>query len=260
MDKPRANVNKCLKSIQDKLKIKPLLINFPILSGNKVTGIVDIINMQKITYDFEKNTDGHLYNIEKFDPKSNSDLWEMAYVFRNNLVGHLADLDEKIADHVLSDNQNISTEEINVALRKATIQRQVVPVLCGSALKNAGIQPLLDAITHYLPSPSDRTYDFVQFYESDLCAFAFKVIHDKHRRPLTFFRLYSGIMQSGSTLYNINKDCTEKASRLINVYSDEYHDVNSASAGNIICVAGLKQVYCSFIYFRWCQFTRIGRN
>lgn len=241
MDKPKADVEKCLKSIQDKLKIKPLLVNFPILDGNRVTDIIDIIKMQKITYDFERSSEGQMFRIEDLDSKSDPELWEIASKFRNNLIGSLSDYCENIADRVITDSA-ITAEDIDLALRNATISRHIVPVLCGSSLKNAGVQPLIDAVTHYLPSPLEKTMDLVQFYETDLCAYAFKIIHDKHRGPLTFLRLYSGVMNLGE-IYNANKNFREKPSRLIQVYSNEYHDVNTATAGNIICVAGLKKVY-----------------
>ncbi|VDI63277.1 elongation factor G [Mytilus galloprovincialis] len=239
MDKPKADVEKCLKSIQDKLKIKPLLVNFPILDGNRVTDIIDIIKMQKITYDFERSSEGQMFRIEDLDSKSDPELWEIASKFRNNLIGSLSDYCENIADRVITDSA-ITAEDIDLALRNATISRHIVPVLCGSSLKNAGVQPLIDAVTHYLPSPLEKTMDLVQFYETDLCAYAFKIIHDKHRGPLTFLRLYSGVMNLGE-IYNANKNIREKPSRLIQVYSNEYHDVNTATAGNIICVAGLKK-------------------
>lgn len=239
MDKPKANIHYCLESIENKLKTKPILINIPQMDGNKVIGVVDLIRMEKMVYDFDSNSDGQKFYIAKLSPEC--DEWEMASVFKSRLIGDLADHDESLADQVLTDSE-ISAENIQEALRKATLSRKVVPVLCGSALKNAGIQPLLDAITYYLPSPLDRTYDMVNFYESDLCAFAFKIIHDRHRGPLTFLRLYSGVMKAGDSIYNVNKEVMEKPSRLIHVYSNEYHDVTTASAGNIICIAGLKAV------------------
>lgn len=114
-------------------------------------------------------------------------------------------------------------------------------MFCGSALKNKGVQPLLDAIPMYLPAPDERYYDFIQWYKNDLCALAFKVLHDKQRGPLVFLRIYSGTLKPQSAVYNINKNCVERMSRLLLPFADQQIEISSLTAGNIALTVGLKQ-------------------
>uniref|UniRef100_A0AAR2JTK6 Elongation factor G2 n=1 Tax=Pygocentrus nattereri TaxID=42514 RepID=A0AAR2JTK6_PYGNA len=127
------------------------------------------------------------------------------------------------------------------AVRRVTLARKGVPVLCGSSLKNKGVQPLLDAITAYLPAPNERNHDLVRWYKDDLCALAFKVVHDKQRGPLVFLRIYSGTMKPQSAIYNINRNGTERMSRLLLPFADQHVEIPSLSAGNIALTVGLKQ-------------------
>jgi elongation factor G len=163
---------------------------------------------------------------------------------RTKLIESLADIDDTLADLVLADTDilQIPSDILQNAIRTATLKKHFTPILCGSALKNKGIQPLLDAVISYLPSPLDIHHDFVQFYTNKLCALAFKIIHDKQRGALTFARIYSGQMKSGATLFNVNRSCQEKIGRLVEVYADEYSDVNEADVGNIVAISGLKEV------------------
>ncbi|KAJ8349204.1 hypothetical protein AAFF_G00182520 [Aldrovandia affinis] len=109
--------------------------------------------------------------------------------------------------------------ELRAAVRRVTLARKGVPVLCGSALKNKGVQPLLDAITAYLPAPNERHLDLVRWYKDDLCALAFKVVHDKQRGPLVFLRIYSGTMKAQSAVHNINRNATYTVTRVTIVSS-----------------------------------------
>ncbi|XP_016358220.1 ribosome-releasing factor 2, mitochondrial [Sinocyclocheilus anshuiensis] len=120
-------------------------------------------------------------------------------------------------------------------------QKLFVVMLCGSSLKNKGVQPLLDAITAYLPAPNERNHDLVRWYKDDLCALAFKVVHDKQRGPLVFVRIYSGSMKAQSAVYNINRNGTERMSRLLLPFADQHIEIPSLSAGNIALTVGLKQ-------------------
>ncbi|XP_042307975.1 ribosome-releasing factor 2, mitochondrial-like [Sceloporus undulatus] len=142
--------------------------------------------------------------------------------------------------------ESISINSVNLlqlhsAVRRVTLAQKAVPVLCGSALKNKGVQPLLDAITQYLPAPDECSYDFLEWYKDDLCALAFKVLHDKQRGPLVFLRIYSGKMKPQSAIFNINKNCTERMSRLLLPFADQQIEISSATAGNIVLTVGLKQ-------------------
>ncbi|KAG8130985.1 hypothetical protein E2320_017607, partial [Naja naja] len=165
----------------------------------------------------------------------------------------VADLDDEFAELVLgefSENfDSLPADELQAAIRRVTLAHKAVPVFCGSALKNKGVQPLLDAITKYLPAPDERSYDFLPWYKDDLCALAFKVLHDKQRGPLVFLRIYSGTMKPQSAVYNINKNCTlthinryrERMSRLLLPFADQQIEISSLTAGNIALTVGLKQ-------------------
>ncbi|XP_041351728.1 ribosome-releasing factor 2, mitochondrial-like [Gigantopelta aegis] len=244
MDKPGASVGLCLSSIKQKLKVQPLLLNAPIGTGREFEGVVDVIMMEKLVWNSKICEDGIKFE-KKLLSQSDGKLYEDALKARHHLIGQLADIDDSIADLVLADTKldDIQSEAVRKAVRSATIQQKIIPVLCGSSLKNKGVQPLLDAVNLYLPSPMDVHHSFIDFYRTDLCALAFKVIHNKQRGPLTFLRLYAGALKSGSTVYNINRQCSEKTSRILQVYADDFQDMSTAVAGNIVLIAGLKQTY-----------------
>ncbi|XP_061476911.1 ribosome-releasing factor 2, mitochondrial isoform X2 [Rhineura floridana] len=161
------------------------------------------------------------------------------------LLLQVADLDDEFAELVLGDFSesfdSLPADKLHSAVRRVTLAQKAVPVFCGSALKNKGVQPLLDAITWYLPAPDECSYDFLQWYKDDLCALAFKVLHDKQRGPLVFLRVYSGTMKPQSAVYNINKNCTERMSRLLLPFADQQIEISSLTAGNIGLTVGLKQ-------------------
>nr|XP_033785178.1 ribosome-releasing factor 2, mitochondrial isoform X2 [Geotrypetes seraphini] len=161
------------------------------------------------------------------------------------LLLQVADLDDEFAELVLEDySENLDSlpaGKFQAAIRRLTLAQRAVPVLCGSALKNKGIQPLLDAITMYLPAPNECYHDFLQWYGNDLCALAFKVIHDKQRGSLVFLRIYSGTMKPQSAVHNINRNCTERMSRLLLPFADQNIEIPSLTEGNIALSVGLKQ-------------------
>ncbi|KAM8814203.1 ribosome-releasing factor 2, mitochondrial isoform 5-T5 [Rhynchonycteris naso] len=160
------------------------------------------------------------------------------------VVDVVADLDDEFADLVLGEfSENfdlLPTEKLQTAIRRVTLAQTAVPVLCGSALKNKGVQPLLDAVIMYLPSPEECNHEFLQWYKGDLCALAFKVLHDKQRGPLVFMRIYSGTIKPQLAIHNINGNCTERISRLLLPFADQHVEIPSLSAGNIALTVGLK--------------------
>ncbi|GFO04114.1 ribosome-releasing factor 2, mitochondrial [Plakobranchus ocellatus] len=248
MDKPGASLNLCLQSVREKLHVEPLVLNIPIGTGKDFVGVYDLVNLQSLRWDHAVGNDGRNFTNTSIDfSADDSSLLEREEIYRarSDLIGRLTDFDEHLADLVLCDTkvEDIPGEDIVRAIRAATLQHKVVPVLCGSSLRNRGVQPLLDAINFYLPSPMDISYGFAKYYGTDLCALAFKVIHDKQRGPLTFTRIYSGMLKSGANVYNINRNTTEKTSRLLQVYADELHDISTAVAGNIVAFAGLKETF-----------------
>ncbi|XP_074713117.1 ribosome-releasing factor 2, mitochondrial isoform X2 [Strix uralensis] len=246
MDKNRASFTYAVESIELKLKTKPLLLQVPIGEARTFRGLVDVVTKEQIIWkatsdlDDGKNFEQKLL-LEADDPN----LFQEVQDARNTLIEQLADLDDEFAELVLGEySENfdlIPAAKLQSAIRRVTLAQKAVPVLCGSALKNKGVQPLLDAITMYLPAPNERSYEFLQWYEDDLCALAFKVLHDKCRGPLVFIRVYSGSLKPQSAVYNINKSCTERMSRLLLPFADQQTEIPSLMAGNIALTVGLKQ-------------------
>lgn len=234
----------CLSSLKEKLHVEPIVINLPYETDSQFAGVVDLVTLEQLVWDTVKDPKGNTFKsvslLSSECDIENGD-WRRA---RNTLIGQLADVDETIADYVLSDKDldELSANIIRNALRNVTLSHKAVLVLCGSSLKNKGVQPLLDAITYYLPSPLDVSHPFLEYYQNELCALAFKIIHDKQRGALTFLRIYGGLINSGQHLYNVNLGVQEKISRLLQVYADEYKDIKELGPGNIVCVAGLKEV------------------
>lgn len=241
MDKRGADFSGSVDSLREKLHVVPLLLQLPIGQESSFQGVVDLIHMERVMW----NSPGSEGRVFQREPLSTSDtLYEQSHHERTKLIEHLADVDDALADFVLSDADfsKIPPEILEAAVRTATLEHKQVPILCGSSLKNKGVQPLLDAIVSYLPSPVDVHYDFVPYYKDDLCALAFKIIHDKQRGVLTFARVYSGKMQANSNVYNANRSCSERITRIMEVYADEYRDVSEVMMGNIVAVSGLKEV------------------
>ncbi|NXI94387.1 RRF2M factor, partial [Psophia crepitans] len=244
MDKTRASFTYAVESIKQKLKTKPLLLQLPVGEAKTFRGLVDVVTKEQIIWkpdlDDGKNFEQKLL-LEADDPS----LFQEVQDARNTLIEQVADLDDEFAELVLGEySENfdlIPADKLQSAIRRVTLAQKAVPVLCGSALKNKGVQPLLDAITMYLPAPNERSYEFLQWYKDDLCALAFKVLHDKCRGPLVFVRVYSGSLKPQSAVYNINKSCTERMSRLLLPFADQQIEIPSLMPGNIALTVGLKQ-------------------
>ncbi|XP_043095214.1 ribosome-releasing factor 2, mitochondrial [Puntigrus tetrazona] len=246
MDKPAASLRYSLDSIKTKLKANPILLQIPIGSGKSFTGLVDLIARQKMTWQGSSLTyDGDAFETSALHPSDDPDMLRAVSEARATLIEQVADLDDDFAELVLgqySENFDaVPAGKLQEALRRVTLARKGVPVLCGSSLKNKGVQPLLDAITAYLPAPNERNHDLVRWYKDDLCALAFKVVHDKQRGPLVFVRIYSGSMKAQSAVYNISRNGTERMSRLLLPFADQHVEIPSLSAGNIALTVGLKQ-------------------
>lgn len=243
MDKIGASFNYAVETIREKLKAKPLLLQLPIGEGKAFKGVVDVVRTEKLLWN-PNSDDGKDFErkplLEMSDPK----LLKEATEARNALIEQVADLDDEFADLVLGEfSENLDllpAEKLQTAIHRVTLAQTAVPVLCGSALKNKGVQPLLDAITMYLPSPEERNYEFLQWYKGDLCALAFKVLHDKQRGPLVFMRIYSGMLKPQTAIHNINGNCTERVSRLLLPFADQHIEIPLLTAGNIALTVGLK--------------------
>ncbi|XP_078468773.1 ribosome-releasing factor 2, mitochondrial [Lampetra fluviatilis] len=254
MDKLGASFAYSVDSIKEKLKVQPLIIQLPVGAERTFRGIVDVVSMEAFTWGggrpagsraHPERDDGSEFERTTLSPAGTPELWPSAVEARKTLVEQLADGDDAFAELVLGqhseDFSSVASEHVRAALRRATLSRAAVPVLCGSALKNKGVQLLMDAVTHYLPSPVERQHPFLQWYGDEPCALAFKVTHDKQRGPLVFLRVYSGALRPQSSVYNINKDCTERMNKLLLPFADQHVELSSLSAGNIAIAVGLKQ-------------------
>ncbi|XP_062410902.1 ribosome-releasing factor 2, mitochondrial isoform X1 [Sardina pilchardus] len=246
MDKPGASLSLSIQSIKEKLKANPVLLQIPIGSGRSFSGLVDLVTKQRMTWLAKgREDDGRAFDVTALGPGDDPELLEQTNDARGALIEQVADLDDEFAELLLGefseDFDAVPPEKLQQAVRRITLARTGVPVLVGSALKNKGVQPLLDAITLYLPAPHERHHHLVRWYKDDLCALAFKVVHDKQRGPLVFLRIYSGSMKPQSSVHNINRNGTERMSRLLLPFADQHVEIPSLSAGNIALTVGLKQ-------------------
>nr|XP_025838090.1 ribosome-releasing factor 2, mitochondrial isoform X2 [Vulpes vulpes] len=218
-------------------------VELPLGEGKAFEGVVDVVSKEKLVWN-RKSEDGKDFERKPLLEMSDAKLLKETTEARNALIEQVADLDDEFADLVLGEfSENfdlLPAEKLQTAIHRVTLAQTAVPVLCGSALKNKGVQPLLDAITMYLPSPEERNYEFLQWYKGDLCALSFKVLHDKQRGPLVFMRIYSGTIKPQSAIYNINGNCTERISRLLLPFADQHIEIPSLTAGNIALTVGLK--------------------
>ncbi|NXE13554.1 RRF2M factor, partial [Lophotis ruficrista] len=246
MDKTTASFTYSVESIRQKLKTKPLLLQLPIGEAKAFRGLVDVVTKEQIVWKPTSDLDdGKKFEQKLLVEADDPNLFQEVQDARNTLIEQVADLDDEFAELVLGEySENfdaIPADKLWSAIRRITLAQKAVPVLCGSALKNKGVQPLLDAITMYLPAPNECSYEFLQWYRDDLCALAFKVLHDKCRGPLVFVRIYSGSLKPQSAVYNINKNCTERMSRLLLPFADQQIEIPSLMPGNIALIVGLKQ-------------------
>ncbi|KAK5647699.1 hypothetical protein RI129_002591 [Pyrocoelia pectoralis] len=235
MDRPDANLELCCNSIEKKFGIPTLCLQMPLVEKGKFVGLIDILTLEKLIPLNDKLTRTLL---TEQDDLSN---WTAAKNARSILVDKVTDLDDDLANLVINADSidNIQTSDIANALWKITAKRDAVPVLCGSSYKNIGVEPLMDSVILYLTSPNDGINIYNCFKDS-LCARAFKIIHDKQRGPLVFFRIYSGEFKQGQKIYNITKDCVEHSGRLYIAYADEFQEIANMQNGNIAVVSGLK--------------------
>ncbi|KAF7662189.1 hypothetical protein LDENG_00243570 [Lucifuga dentata] len=246
MDKPAANLDFSIESIRKKLKANPVLLQIPVGTGKDFTGVVDLLTNQKLLWKTKSiGDDGRVFETKQLCQSDNPELLQEAKDARVALIEQVADLDDEFAELLLTDFADnfdaVPSSKLQEAVRRVTLARKGVPVLCGSSLRNKGVQPLLDAITAYLPSPSERHHDLVRWYKDDLCALAFKVLHDKQRGPLVFVRIYSGTLKPQTAIHNINRNTTERMSRLLVPFADQHVEIPSLTTGNIALTVGLKQ-------------------
>ena len=245
MDKIGADYEMAMKSMVEKLGANPVAIQIPIGYEASFSGIVDLVKMKAIYW---LNEDGTLYEYREI-PK---ELLEKAEEYREELIVALSEIDEELMEMYL-EGVEIPEERIKRAIRKGTLGMKMVPVLCGSAFRNKGIQPLLDAIVDYLPSPLDmppikgwdpKTRKEISRKPDEnepFSALSFKIMVDPMIGKLTYFRVYSGKLKKGSYIYNATKNVKERISRLVFMHADKKEDVDQVRAGDIVAAIGLRE-------------------
>lgn len=245
MDRIGADFYFSLKTILDRLGANVACIQLPIGAESKFVGVVDLIKMKGIVWKDET------LGAEFYETDIPADMVEKAREYRQKLVEAVSDFDDGIMSKYL-EGKDADNDEIIRALRKGTISGKVVPVICGSSFKNKGVQPLLNAVIAFLPSPLDvppikgfhpKTHKEEERKTADdqpLAALAFKVMSDPYVGKLTFFRVYSGTLTSGSYLYNASKDKNERIGRLLRMHANEREELSEVYSGDIAAAVGLK--------------------
>jgi elongation factor G len=247
MDRIGADFFRCVDMIRNRLDAAVAVTQLPIGAESGFRGVVDLLNMQAYVWPEESNKG------EKFDVVDiPANLLDEAESYRALLIDTLSNFDDRITEKFLSEEE-ITALDLTRALRNATIASQVVPVLCGSAFKNKGVQPMLDAVVAYLPSPVDipptRGMDIKGIEELErraddsepFAALAFKIMTDPHLGKLTYARVYSGQLKAGSPVLNSNKDRRERVGRILQMHANHREDRDAAFAGDIVALVGLKQ-------------------
>ncbi|MGB7378491.1 MAG: elongation factor G [Rivularia sp. (in: cyanobacteria)] len=242
MDRTGANFYKVYEQVRDRLRTNAIPVQLPIGSESEFSGIIDLVKMRAFIYNNDQGTD-----IEEQDIPS--EMLELANEYRTKLIEAVAETSDDLMTKYF-EGEELTEEEVRLALRKGTIAGTMVPMLCGSAFKNKGVQLLLDGVVDYLPSPLEvppiqgtlpngETVERPADDQAPLAALAFKVMADPYGR-LTFIRVYSGVLKKGSYVYNSTKDKKERISRLVVMKADDRQDVEQLSAGDLGATVGLK--------------------
>ncbi|MFN8873812.1 MAG: elongation factor G [Brevundimonas sp.] len=246
MDKLGADFDKSVESIRDRLGVKAVPIQLPVGQESDLKGIVDLVRMKAVIWD----NDGLGASFR--DEEIPADLKDKADAARQYLIDNAVELDDEAMEAYLEGNEP-SEETLKKCLRKAVLTGAFYPILCGSAFKNKGVQPLLDAVVDYLPSPVDipptpgidfKTEEPITRKASDdepLSVLAFKIMDDPFVGSLTFCRIYSGKMETGMGLLNSSRDKKERVGRMLLMHSNNREDIKEAYAGDIVALAGLKE-------------------
>ncbi len=245
MDKTGASFEQCIKDIKERLGARPVPIQLPIGAEADFKGIIDLVRMKAVVWDNEEL--GAKYHDEDIP----ADMLAAAEEARANMIEACAELDDQAMDDYLN-GKPMANETIKKLLRKAVLNASFFPVLCGSAFKNKGVQPLLDAVVDYLPSPLDRpaikgidvkTGNETTRPSSDsepLALLAFKLMDDQYG-ILTFCRIYSGVLSKGTSLLNSTREKTERVGRMVLMHANNREEIAEAHAGDIVALVGLKE-------------------
>ena len=244
MDTMGADFFRCVQMMHDRLHANGVPIQLPVGQEDTFRGIIDLIDMNADIYYDDMGNDVRVEEIPE-------DLKEQAQEYHDKLIEAVAETDEELMMKYL-DGEELTKEEIKAALRKATISNEIVPVVCGSSYKNRGVQKLLDAIVDYMPAPTDveaikgtnpetgEEEDRTSSDDQPFSALAFKIMTDPYVGKLCFFRVYSGTVEAGTTVYNSVKDQDERIGRILQMHANNRKDIDICYAGDIAAAVGLK--------------------
>jgi elongation factor G len=247
LDRTGADYFRCVQMMRERLNASPLVLQLPIGNESSFVGVVDLLEMRALTWRGETGK-GEEYAIEEVP----ADLAEPAARYREQLLETLSEADDEVLERYL-DGDDLPVPMLKAAIRRATIAGKLNPVLCGSAFKNKGVQPMLDAVIDYLPSPLDvpAIEGLAPDGETPLrrkpslsepfAALAFKVQTDRHLGKLTYVRVYSGKVETGTAVVNSTKDRKERIGKIYQMHANKREERSTAAAGEIIAVQGLKQ-------------------
>ena len=247
MDRIGANFDMCVSDIKEKLGSNPVPIQIPIGAEDQFEGVVDLIEMKEIVWPVDSDNGQH------FDVKDiRAELQEKAEEARQYMLESIVETDDVLMEKFFG-GEEITKEEIIKGLRHATIENTIVPVVCGTAFKNKGIQALLDAIVNYMPAPTDVAMvegrdpknpdiliDREMSDEAPFASLAFKVMTDPFVGRLTFFRVYAGIVEKGATVLNSTKGKKERMGRILQMHANKREEIDQVYCGDIAAAVGLK--------------------
>ncbi len=248
MDRIGADFSRTIEMIRDRLKANPVAVQWPIGSESDFRGIVDLLSMEAAIW--EEDDLGATPVISDIP----EEVREEAAAARRAIVEYIVETDDELMLRYLDDD-DISADELRTALRKATIAGEATPVLCGTALRNKGIQRVLDAVVHFLPSPEDvPPMEGINPYtekvetraasdDEPLSALVFKIVTDPYVGRLAYFRVYSGVLHSGDTILNTTKNKKERIGRILRMHADRREDLEEVRAGDIAATLGLKRTF-----------------
>jgi elongation factor G len=246
MDRIGANFARCVDMIQDRLGATVAVVQLPIGVESNFAGVVDLLEMNALVWD-ESSPRGESFSVVEIPAA----LEEEAARWRANLVDTVSTFDDRITEKFLNDEE-ITGADLRAALRRATISNQAVPVLCGASFKNKGVQPMLDGVIAYLPSPLDvpatagkdlkgeRELERAADDKTPFSALAFKIMSDQHLGKLVFARVYSGMASQGDSVLNSSRDRKERIGRIVQMHANHREPREVAYAGDIIALVGLK--------------------
>ena len=249
MDRQGADFYSVVSQIREKLHAAPVVLSLPIGAEDTFAGVVDLVEMK--AYVWSEEDQGVTY--EALDIPE--DMQDEAAEYREKLLDKLSEFDDNFAEKYLEDSDSITAEEIIALVRKATISRDIQPVLCGSSFKNKGVQKLIDAIVMYLPSPLDLPAitginpktEKEETRETDpnapFAALAFKIATDPFVGRLTFIKVYSGTLKTGTTVWNVATGKRERVAKILLMHSNKQQPLETVEAGNIVALVGMKEIH-----------------